>query len=242
MFKGLKMLQREGVVKCGKILRGQAHPEIPRGFTKVNVSSMSNNSNIYRNLSPMLIGPVSFEESLHPNEYYPDGLLPGYKPIYREDGKLDKQLMCSQTFERYWQGSKIYEKELKDGVLQKCFFVERGKMQELEKEDKKRRRRKYPVKDGLPISSLYYGQLMDYITSRKLVYVPIYMHLVRQLPEYMDLYQRVKNGENLLIVGPDGRDISIDENTMRAELENPMYPFGHEMVICSMLKNINLFK
>lgn len=231
---------KAGQVRCGKIERCKPHPVIPDGYTKINVSSMSNTHNIYRKLSPMLLGPVCFEEELMPNIYYPEGLLPGYTPIYDDNNTIYKQLMCSQTFERYWQGSKIYAKELKDGVLQKSFFVERGKMQELDKDNKSRRRRKYPVKDGLPISSLYYGQLMDYITSRKLVYLPIYIQLVQKLPEYIDLYTRVQGGENVLIVGPDGRDIPIEENSLRAALEDPRYPFGHELVICAMLKNINL--
>ena len=43
-----------------------------------------------------------------------------------------------------------------------------------------------------------------------------------------------------MIVGPDGRNISIDENTIRSAINDPSHIFGHELIISSMLKNIDV--
>ena len=89
----------------------------------------------------------------------------------------------------------------------------------------------------------------DYITSRKEIYLKEYYKLVKRVPQYTQLKQRLANGENLLIIEVDGPhqeslpyykekyevvDDFIINNTMLATdsnlqimLNDPKHPFGH---------------
>lgn len=141
------------------------------------------------------------------------------------------------------QAGKIYQKELVDNdILVNKFYEERDKMYALTKENKNRRRRKYPKSShGVPISSIYNGIIMDYVTSRKKVYIPMYIELIKNTEEYKLLLQKVNSRENIFIVGPDGwpdYEKEINEVTIKEAIDNPKYPFGHELVICGLLKGI----
>ena len=266
-----------GDVRCAQIARGKPHPVIP-GYTKVNVSSMSNTTNTYRNLSPMLLGPISVVEPIQALEYYPGGVLPGYEPVveevtdeqelaevlaksnlypeglrlvhndtvyFRRGDRVLKyseiQAVCS-TFERYWQGGKIYQKEVNDnGQVKRVFYEERATMYALPMEDKRKRRRKYPKTAGIPIASMYQDEVFDYVTSRKMVYGPFYRYLIENKPEFLSLKRRLANGENLLIVGPDGRDIPITDESLRQAIDDPTHVFGHELFISAWLKGIDVY-
>ena len=258
-----------GGVVCDKITRGKVQPSIPN-YTRINVSSMSTYSNIYRNLSPMLLGPITIIEPIQPNAYYTNGIHPGYEPIIEEIYYLpfDDELLTNGpyyfnntfyfkkgdayycystmkavcgTFERYWQSGKIYAKELNDKKqLSKKFFEERAKMYALEASDKRQRRRKYPRKEGLPIYSYYNGNFYDYVPSRKAIYIPLYVNLVLNTQVFRDLYARHVRGENLLIVGPDGRNIDINECSIKNAVNDPTHIFGHELVICALLTDCRM--
>ena len=45
---------------------------------------------------------------------------------------------------------------------------------------------------------------LDYIESRKQIYVPVYINLVKKEPQFNFLKDKLKNGENLLIIEVDG--------------------------------------
>lgn len=224
----IKVLSFRGNVKCGRIQRGVKQPVI-EGYSKINVSSMSTTKNKFRNISPMLIGPIKVQE--------------------KDIEGFSKNCQVG-SFERYWQAGKIYQKELIDQNIKpqsskdlvNKFYEERNKMYTLSKENKKRRRRKYPKSShGVPISSIYNGIVMDYITSRKKVYIPIYIELIKNTKEYKFLLQRVNSGENIFIVGPDGwptYEKEINEITIKEAIDDLKYPFGHELVICGLLKGI----
>jgi hypothetical protein len=220
--------KRVGEIRCSKITRGKTHPFI-QGFTKINVSSSGQTK--YRVLSPMLLGPFEIIEPINPNQFYPSGIHPGFQKLNEY-----QQIATVQIFENYWQGSKIYNIDLVDGVIQKSFYERRAKLFV----DNKGHRRSLPKKKyGVPVSS-YYGGMMDYITSRKKIYIPLYEKLVTNLPILKELKQRYLNGENILIVGYDGTDIPITDFFLNDVINDPSFVFGHELVLCSLLKNINL--
>ena len=52
--------------------------------------------------------------------------------------------------------------------------------------------------------SIKEGQRLDYIESRKQIYVPLYQKLVKDKPQFIELKTRLLNGENLLIIEVDG--------------------------------------
>ncbi len=92
-------------------------------------------------------------------------------------------------------------------------------------------------------------QRLDYIAARKLIYVPEYTRLVRRQPLFHELVERVKGGENLLIIEVDGpheeslkyyrdaygvSETFIQQDSVEATrpnlqilLEDAKHPFGH---------------
>jgi hypothetical protein len=52
---------------------------------------------------------------------------------------------------------------------------------------------------------------LDYIEARKKIYLPVFCRLVKQVPDFYKLQQRLLSGENLLIIEVDGPKIeSLD--------------------------------
>ena len=224
----------KGQIKCGRIQRGVEHPTFP-GFEKVNVSTLSGMKK-WIGLSPFILGPFTVLEPLAFETYFPGGVHPGFT-------KYDDhtQIATIKKFENYWQGSKIYSLDLSIdpktniGTVNKGFFIRRAEMFSLDKG----KRRALPKKlAGVPISSYYQGKIMDYIESRKKVYCPVYEQLVTRTPEYANLVKLVESGQNVLIVGPDGRDIEINEESLTKAINDPAYIFGHELVLCCLLIGI----
>lgn len=90
---------------------------------------------------------------------------------------------------------------------------------------------------------------IDYVTSRKKIYVKEYSRLVRQQLKFKELQNRLKNGENLLIIevdGPHGESMDYykdkygvsdnfivnntmlaTENNLKIMLNDPKHPYGH---------------
>ena len=100
---------------------------------------------------------------------------------------------------------------------------------------------------------------LDYIESRKEIYLPLYTELVQKEKQFLELVERLKNGENLLIIEVDGpheesleyyrdkydvpKDF-IQNFTMLATRENidimlndPKHPFGHGYCLALALLN-----
>lgn len=105
-------------------------------------------------------------------------------------------------------------------------------------------------------------EIVDYITARKRVYLPIYVDLVKSKPQFQQLKQMIANGKNLLIIEVDGphqesmdyykskygvADDFIVGNTILATPENmeimlndPKHPFGHGYCLALALMNTEL--
>lgn len=103
---------------------------------------------------------------------------------------------------------------------------------------------------------------LDYIESRKKIYAPIYIRLVRKEKQYHQLKTRLEKGENLLIMEVDGpheeslpyykstygmKDDFIENNTMLVTAENiqimlndSRHPFGHGYCLAAALLDIKL--
>lgn len=93
------------------------------------------------------------------------------------------------------------------------------------------------------------GEPLDYIESRKQIYLPLYVDLVKDHPQFKFLLDKLKRGENILIIEVDGPhqeslqyykdrynvdDDFIENDTMLCNrdninimLNNPKHPFGH---------------
>tara|TARA_R110001632_G_scaffold90880_3_gene195037 strand:- start:16168 stop:16926 length:759 start_codon:yes stop_codon:yes gene_type:complete len=98
---------------------------------------------------------------------------------------------------------------------------------------------------------------LNYIESRKVIYVPLYQRLIRNHPMFLKLKKRLNNGENLLIVEIDGphpeslpyykqkyevNDDFIEKGTMLCTQENlnimlgdEKHPYGHGYALAEEL-------
>jgi hypothetical protein len=110
--------------------------------------------------------------------------------------------------------------------------------------------------------SLWNGEKLDYIQSRKKIYGPVYIDLARRHQKFQELKALLDRGVNLLIMEPDGprqeslqyykdkygvQDNFIEGKTMVANRENltlmlndPKHAFGHGYCLSSALLDIDL--
>lgn len=231
----LKMLSQRGQVRCGKIVHFRApkgedktHPKIP-GFTNINATS---GNKTWKGLSPMVLGPFQVIERRFPTRDYPDGVHPGFVAVNEQ-----LQGAVSYNLENWWQYSKLYDVDgpfdLNYGNLPRTFLLRRA--QGLG--DPKPHRRALPKAKGTPVASYFDARVFSYIPSRKF-YCTVYEALVIRTPEYQNLLQRLANGENLLVIGYDGFDLPITNEAVQQAYDDPSRPFGHELVLFTMLNGL----
>ena len=141
------------------------------------------------------------------------------------------------NFESYWQSGKVYED----------IPIEKTKKWWRELKEPKRR---YPNSKGKKVLyALFDGndEKMDYITSRKKVYVPEYYELIKN--KEMTLYWKkmVKKGHNLIIYDFDGpRTINGDvicleltKELLIEKINDTQYPFGHGYIVAGCISDIS---
>jgi hypothetical protein len=222
-----------GDVRCGKIERGKHHPVIP-GFQKI--LAYSNGQKEWKPLSPFLIGPFSVIDNLSFAHRFQDGIHPGFQYYPPEN----KQIINCLSFERYWQGGKIFAVDYDQQHQLKFSFFERRRLvfTDPQREKKDIRHPLPKAKYGYPVAGFYNGEILGYVESRKKYYCPAYAYFASMTPEYQELKRMHDAGQNLLICGPDGLDVAIDDASLRRLINDPKYIFGHELVLCCMLKGL----
>lgn len=99
-------------------------------------------------------------------------------------------------------------------------------------------RRALPKAKGTPVCAYWDGSLLSYLDSR-LIYCELYQSLARETPEYRELVRLKNAGTNIQIIGYDGKDIPITNESMRRACLDATTPFGHELVLCCMLKGLS---
>jgi hypothetical protein len=173
--------------------------------------------------------------------------------------------------ENYWQFSKVYEKVPKSKQFysqfdktviwehpeEKHYDVKEEKLLPAyykwqEKGFKCKYAIRYPVgryHRHKCLFSLYEGDKLDYIESRKKIYLPEYMKSVIKHPKWKELKDRLYNGENLLILEVDGphqeslqyykdkykveddfienETIIVNRKNMKIMLNDGKHAFGH---------------
>lgn len=224
------MAQLCGNVKCNRIIHFRAkasegskkHPVI-EGY--LNVNATSGNQGKWGDLSPMKLGPFYLTERLQPLTYYPNGVHPGFEAYG------DKQRAFIYNLENAWQFSKVYDVDVINNVVQPSFFQRRAKGFA----DSSPHRRALPKAKATAVAAYWDGKLYDYLTSRY-YYCSMYEQLARLTSAYSELEQLYKSGVNLQILGYDGRDVEVTESSMKTAFIDTSCPFGHELVLCCMLK------
>jgi hypothetical protein len=188
------------------------------GYLNVNVCSSSCNE--FKNLSPMLLGPIQFDST---------------------DSAGQRRTYTARNIENMWQFAKVWTDDLAaDGTIKAKWFVFRDAGWADTKAHRWPRGR--AVKDGplknVPEFVFWNGQRYSYGEARKLVYIRYYVQLAEAAPAYAQLHRLVhEEGTNLQILGYDGRDFTTEGLTLRQCLEDESRPFGHELVLTAMLRN-----
>jgi len=143
------------------------------------------------------------------------------------------------NFESYWQSGKVFESIPKETTKKWWKNVKEAK-------------RRYPNSKGKTVLYAeweeYPHEQMDYVTSRKKIYVPEYYHLVknREMTQYYK--EQVKQGKNITIYDYDGIR-TLDGTPMCAEVTRELlhekihdtrFPFGHGYVVASLFADIDV--
>lgn len=141
----------------------------------------------------------------------------------------------SQTMENAWQYSKVYKEHWNDktNTLYSEWFVWSDKGFE------NPRAVRYPMGKGAkPIGSWWNCQLLDYITARKNIYLPLYRDSVKKTQGYLRLWDEWHD------LAPDGKiqlwDFDAWDHhgagyTLKQVLNEPNKIMGHAFVLAMML-------
>jgi len=228
-----------GQVYIGKLRNrgGGRDPVIPN-VKNINVTSGSNNKiNGYsiKNLSPLYIGPVI------------------EKDIFGHGN------LVADIFENYWQYGKVFE-ELghvdDDGNITRKWREFRSKGYHKKTGDRhpvgtKTNEVKYVDDRGrnwyrymTPIFGRYLATNMDYIESRKRIYVPVYEYLLENSETFQALQDYVDEGHDVQILDldgpvdadPDGQRVT--KKYLRKKINDPSANFGHGYVAAALLSGI----
>lgn len=217
-------------------------PEYP-DFTEIEVMTPSTE---YGSLSPYVlyrkipVGPGKVKRSLLENEWQSSKIYPSIPASRQTYSRYDRRVIWNWPAEKhvddngdllpeYWTWRR-HLKFNKDAVRYPVGFAHRGKCIGACRDD-------HP------------DERLDYISSRKLIYLPLYIQEVQQQRQFKELKERLAGGENLLIMEVDGPhqesteyyeskyDVGpgfIEDGTMLCSPENleimlndAKHPFGH---------------
>jgi hypothetical protein len=142
------------------------------------------------------------------------------------------------NFESYWQSGKVYEN----------IPIEKTKKWWKELKEPKRR---YPNSKGKNVLyAIFDGndEKMDYVTSRKNIYVPEYYNLIKD-KEHIEYWKKSLNeGNNLVIYdfdGPRTKDgnilcLELTKELLTEKINDTQFPFGHGYVVASCIGGITI--
>lgn len=180
-------------------------------------------------------------------------VFPNYKDQNRSDGygcaRLSPKsigpvhhgqpgLPPSRNLENFHQGSKLFLQEADDaGRPTQTYYENRLAFYN----DPEPHRHKFigtdPQNKNIPICFLWRARdgvehRLSYVESRQF-YCHFYERAAAELPELAKLRELLASGHNLQICGYDARDGKVED--LDAEYLDPSAPFGHELVLYSML-------
>ncbi len=224
--------------------RGKPWPQAPDDYINVNVTSGSANKAggyFMKHVSPMYLGPIT-------------------RDIWPMIGQLEALLL-----ENYWQYSKVFpdmkkpQIDSQGNVTPEWFRWRRKGFSETKGQRHPRGTKTNEVMYVDDRGHNHYKYLraifalfgdestgyekMDYITSRKKVYVPLYYELVVRTPAFQALREDVKRGKKVQILDLDAPDTTqyITPDFLRwAVNEHSPFgkPFGHGYVVAGALLGI----
>lgn len=148
---------------------------------------------------------------------------------------LYKDFIC---FENYWQSGKVYEN------------IDNLKNINWWKKQEKGKKRNPATKNKKILYSIYpnINKKLNYIESRKRVYIPEYYNLIKNNKIILELKEKLLHGENISIYDLDGPKLDNGECTynlvtldiIKEKINDERFPLGHGYIICALLLNLIL--
>ena len=241
ILKIVKTKEPPKIIVC-QFGRGVAYPK-KEGFKVYPIHSRG--AKPWKELSPFFIGPVSFINA---------------------DGEEDS---CP-IFESYWQSCKVWktvskqnqkkpewlwpaEKHLgKDGNPNKAWYKWHDALCHHEKAVRRPNGKAIPEYAWWMNKNTGEYEKLNTIEARKKIYIPILKKLYRAHPVYKRLLKEFRNGQNMILIEPDGpwnvaypngREVNLDllysliEKMNYAEEEYPKHyaPYGHSYIAATCL-------
>ena len=96
---------------------------------------------------------------------------------------------------------------------------------------------RYPMGKGrIPICSIWNGEKLDYIESRKKIYVPLYAKAVVKTQTFLVLQDEYEENKNITLWDYDGYDYAKKGMTLEQVLNEPNLKMGHAFVLAMLLE------
>jgi hypothetical protein len=141
------------------------------------------------------------------------------------------------NFEAYWQSGKVFE-EIKTSDVKKFW-------KNVNPETGPKRR--YPGSKGKRVLyAKFNGEQMDYIQSRKKVYVPEYYELMKNTEMALYWKNELKKGTDIVVYDFDGprtvdgevQCVELTLGLLQEKIHDTSFPFGHGYVVAGFIKDI----
>lgn len=142
------------------------------------------------------------------------------------------------NFEHYWQSGKVYD-DISYEIARNWWL------------NLKKPKRRYPGSRDKRVLyakwNEFYNKPMDYVTSRKKVYVPLYYDLVKDREMIKHYRELIKSGKNITIYDFDGprskdgiplcKELTLD--LLIEKINDVKFPFGHGYIVATLIKGID---
>lgn len=141
------------------------------------------------------------------------------------------------NFEAFWQSDKVFEGIPEEKV--KAFW---HKVSEA--------KRRYPGSKGKKVLYAHFehsDEKMDYVASRKKVYVPRYLDLMKDKEMALYWKEQVAKGQDIVVYdfdGPRKMDgevscVEVTQELLVEKINDTHFPFGHGYVVAAWLKGMS---
>ncbi len=200
--------------------------QLPRG--KVYIASMNMRGEWANSLDP---------QSIKINATSAQGKSSRYRRDFSPMTPIEGGYKGYWNFESYWQSGKVY------------MDVPEAKTKAWWRNCKEPKRR-FPKSKGWKVSHASWEGIeparMDYLTSRKRVYVPEYHALIANRESTKYLQSLLDRGQSITVYdfdGPrkDNGEVDCQELTMsllQSKINDVRFPFGHGYVVAATVANI----
>ena len=139
------------------------------------------------------------------------------------------------NFESYWQSGKVFE-DIPHEISKQWWL------------NNKEPKRRYPNSKYKKVlfASWKHIQKLDYIESRKKIYVPEYAQLIQNKEQFIFYKNEYAKGKSFTIYDFDGPRLEngeptcleVNQEMLIQKINDPTFPFGHGYIVASLLANI----